>query len=148
MNQPIFQQVDPTLLSEGMALAMSAHDAYLEGRDRKAVQPYAPPVQPIRTEDPTMAILRAGKPVAALSMLVGGIYLVGVAVVSVGAAIMAFVAANAWYIGGGALGIALVSGFFASRSGEEKTTQNKTSGAPTINVVVNVAGQNVSNGTK
>jgi hypothetical protein len=148
MQQQIFQEVDQSLLSEGMALAMSEHDQYLQGRDRKAVQPYTLPVQPIRTEDPTTVIFRAGKPVAALSLLVGGVYLVGVAVVSVGAAIMAFVAANAWAIGGGALGVALVSGFFAARSGEEKTIQTKTAGAPTINVVVNVAGQNVSNGTK
>ena len=120
MNQQIFQQVDPALMSEGMALAMSEHDRYLEGRDRKAVQPYVQPVQPIYTEGPTAAILRASKPVAALSLLAGGVYLVVVSVVSVGAAIMAFVAANAWAIGGGALGIALVSGFFAARSGEEK----------------------------
>lgn len=139
-----FKHVDPQLLSEGMALAMSEHDRYLQGRDRKSVQPYTPPVQPIRTEDPTTAILRAGKPVAALSMLAGSVYLVGVAVVSVGAAIATFVAANAWAIGGGALGVALVSGFFAARGGEEKTTQTKTAGTPTINVVVNVAGQNVN----
>jgi len=113
-----FKHVDPQLLSEGMALAMSEHDRYLQGRDRKAIQSYTPPVQPIRTEDPTTAILRAGKPVAALSLLAGGVYLVAMSVVSVGAAIMAFVAANAWAIGGGALGIALVSGFFAARSGE------------------------------
>lgn len=127
---------------------IEAHDAYIEARDRKAVAPYVAPVPDIPRPDATMVILHAAKPVAALSALVAGVYVIVVTAASVGAAIAAFVTSNVAVIGGCGLAVVSLVLCFAGRGVESnKTNTQQTTATPqTINVVVNVAGQNVSNG--
>ena len=136
---------DQVELTSGL---IEAHDAYIEARDRKDVAPYIAPVQDIPKPDATMVILGAAKPVAVLSALIAGVYVVGVTAASVGAAIAAFVTSNVAVIGGCGLAVVSVVLCFAGRGSESNqiNTQQTTATPHTINVVVNVAGQNVTNG--
>lgn len=119
--------------------------------------PYVPPgdngqMQPYKStlEAATDLTIALAKPVFVLSVVAGGVYtVVAVVGMAVGAA-FAFVSANAVWIGGGVFALAAIILSVGSLGGSsEPLTNGQTSqSAPTINVVVNVAGQNVSNGTK
>jgi hypothetical protein len=144
-----FQHVNPTLLSEGMELAMQAHasehDAYIEARDRKALQPYAPQPPDIPQRDATMVILSAARPVAALTAVAGSVGLIVVAFASVGAAIAAFVTTHIVVVGSVGLGLVSLLLVFAGRGESGQVSSAPAGAAPqNITVTVNVAGQNLN----
>lgn len=134
---------DQVELTSGL---IEAHDAYIEARDRKAVAPYVAPVPDIPRPDATMVILGTAKPVAALSALVAGVYVVVVTAASVGDAIAEFVTSNVAVIGGCGLAVVSLALCFAGRGGESNQTNTQTATATpqTINVVVNVANGSVT----
>lgn len=95
------------------------------------------------------AIIRTARPVALLSMLAGGVYLVVVVFASIAGAVMAFVAENALIVGGVGFGVVVillgVGSIFSGNGGESVGSGGRTSStAQNINVTVNVSGGNVN----
>ena len=117
---------------------------YQQKRDVKHPVPYTPPaeVQPYTT---TKAVTDLVKPVVILSALAGGVYMVGVCAVAVGAAIITTVSAYAVPIGGAAAAVvALVLCFGSRKEAESKETAKNANGGQIINITVNVAGESVN----
>ena len=117
--------ITPQTASDQVALTsglIEAHDAYIEARDRKAVQPYTPQPPAIPQRDATAVILSAAKPVAALTAVAGSVGLIVVAFASVGAAIAAFITTHIVVVGGVGLGLVSLLLVFAGNgeSGEKK----------------------------
>jgi hypothetical protein len=133
---------DQVALTSGL---IEAHDAYIEARDRKSMQPYTPQPPAIQQRDATMVILSAARPVAALTLLTSGVVLVGVVVASVGAAIAAFVTTHIVVVGSVGLGLVSLLLVFAGRGESGQVSSAPAGAAPqNITVTVNVAGQNLN----
>lgn len=126
-------------------------ERYLETRYDKAPVPYTPPATDVQPYNATKAVGDLVKPVVILSALAGGVYMVGVCAVAVGAAIVTTVSAYAVPIGGAAAAVvALVLCFGSRKDAEGKEAAKNGGGGHVINVTVNVAGDsvNVSNNGK
>jgi hypothetical protein len=120
-------------------------ERYLETRYDKAPVPYTPPASEVHPYTTTKAVTDLVKPVVILSALAGGVYMVGVCAVAVGAAIMSTVSAYAVPIGGAAAAIvALVLCFSSRKEPEGKEVAKNANGGQIINVTVNVAGESVN----
>ena len=97
-------------------------ERYLETRYDKAPVPYTPPQSEVQPYNATKAMTDLVKPVVILSALAGGVYMLGVCAVAVGAAIMTTVAAYAVPIGGTvAAVVTLVLCFFGHKLSKEKS---------------------------
>lgn len=118
---------------------------YQQKRDAPCPVPYTPPAPDLQPYNATKAVQDLVKPVAILSALAGGVYMVGVVTVAVGAAIMTTVSAYAVPIGGAAAAIVTLVLCFGSRNDPEGNKAAKNSnGGQIINVTVNVAGDSVN----
>ena len=133
---------DQVALTSGL---IEAHDAYNEARDRKAIQPYTPQPPAIPQRDATQVILSAAQPVAAFSVLAGGVSLIVVTFAFGCAAIAAFITANIMYVGGGLFGLVSLLLVFAGKGESGQVSSAPAGAAPqNITVTVNVAGQNLN----
>lgn len=105
-------------------------------------------MQPYKNAGEAVAalIVAVGKPLVALTAVGGVVCVVGAVVVAAVGAVFAFVSTYALYIGGGVFAVACLSGLFAGKSSEEKPVPS--TGGHTINVTVNVAGNNVTTNSK
>jgi len=120
-------------------------ERYLETRYDKAPVPYTPPQSEVQPYNAARAVTDLVKPVFILSALAGGVYMVGVCAVAVGAAIMTTVAAYAVPIGGTVAAVVTLVLCFGSRgepSGNE--VAKNENGGNVVNVVINVAGDSVN----
>lgn len=121
--------------------------------ERNKLQGYTPPVEtapePYKSAAHAITdlIVTLAPPVVGL-VAVGGVLCVLVsAAAAMVAAVFAFVSANAFLIGGGALAVAVLAGLF--NRGEKQSVVSGTGTPPqTINVTVNVAGQSVTTNGK
>ena len=113
------------------------------------VEPQSIGVEPYKSaaEAITDLVVTLAKPAIVLSVVGGVIWVVIAGVVAMAGAILAFASANAMWIGGVGFVVVFLFVSLASffNSGEEgyKNTQSNTP-PQTINVTVNVAGQNVT----
>lgn len=146
--------------NQGFSDAANAHGlspvlAELEAirvRDCKAMNPYVPPVE--TTPEPYKSAAHAitDMVVTLVPLVVGLVAVGGVVCVMVSAAaavvgaVFAFVSAHAFWIGGGALAFAVLAGLF--NRGEKQSVGSGNTPPQTINVIVNVAGQNVTTNQK
>lgn len=120
-------------------------ERYLETRYDKAPVPYTPPASEVQPYTTTKAVGDLVKPVVILSALAGGVYMVGVVAVAVGAAIMTTVSAYAVPIGGAAAAIVTLVLCFGSRNELEGSKAAKNAnGGHVVNITVNVAGESVN----
>ena len=124
---------------------------YQAKRDAPPPVPYTPPQSEVQPYNATKAMGDLVKPLLILSSLAGGVYMVGVCAVAVGAAIMTTVAAYAVPIGGTVAAVVTLVLCFGSRSEPDgKEVAKNANGGQIINVTVNIAGEsvNVSNNGK
>lgn len=118
---------------------------YQQKRDAPCPVPYTPPANEVQPYNATKAVGDMVKPVVILSALAGGVYMVGVVAVAVGAAIISTVSVYAVPIGGAAAAIVTLVLCFGSRnepSGKEVVKNAK--GGNIVNVVVNIDGGSVN----
>ena len=140
--------------SEGQFKELSPFDEYRAGRDQ--VVPYAPPVQtPAPYESKSEAAVELAlaifKPAVVLSILSGTVWVIVASLVAVTGAMLAWVSANAVWIGG--VGFCTVFLFISLASffrSDETSAPSGASGGQgqTINVTINVSGQNVTTNSK
>jgi len=123
-------------------------ERYMETRYDKAPVPYTPPQSEVQPYNATKAVQDLVKPVVILSALAGGVYMVGVCAVAVGAAIMTTVAAYAVPIGGTVAAVVTLALCFGSRSEPSGKEVAKNANGTVVNVVVNVAGESVNVSSK
>ena len=136
---------DTRLTIQGPGFQGDDLERYLETRYDKAPVPYTPPASDVQPYNATKAVQDLVKPVVILSALAGGVYMVGVVAVAVGAAIMTTVSAYAVPIGGAAAAVVTLVLCFGSRNEPSgKEAAKNANGGHVVNVTVNVAGDSVN----
>lgn len=136
-----------------MSVSEQMHLIRMEDLRRNKLQSYVPPVEtapePYKSAAHAITdlIVTIAPPLVGL-VAIGGVVCVMVsAVAAMVGAVFAFVSANAFWIGGGALAVAVLAGLF--NRGEKQGVGSRAGTPPqTINVIVNVAGQNVTTNGK
>lgn len=119
-------------------------ELYLETRYDKAPVPYTPPAE-VQPYNATKAVQDLVKPVVILSALAGGVYMVGVCAVAVGAAVISTVSAYAVPIGGAVAAVVTLVLCFGSRNEPiGKEVEKNANGGHVVNVVVNIDGGSVN----
>lgn len=117
---------------------------YQQKRDAPCPVPYTPPAE-VQPYNATKAVGDLVKPVVILSALAGGVYMVGVCAVAVGAAVISTVSAYAVPIGGAVAAVVTLVLCFGSRNEPiGKEVEKNANGGQIINVTVNVAGESVN----
>lgn len=112
--------------------AVTLADEYRAGRDRLHPVPYTQPepmeIQPYRStsDELTHTIIQAGKPIIALTAVVGTVAIIGATVVGVIGSGLAFIGANAGVIGGGVFAVVVLGlGLFGARGAVESESSKE-----------------------
>lgn len=136
---------DTHLTIQGPGFQGDELERYMETRYDKAPVPYTPPAAEVQPYNTAKAVGDLVKPVVILSALAGGVYMVGVCAIAVGAAIITTVSAYAVPIGGAAAAVVTLVLCFASRKEPEgKEAAKNASSGHVVNVTVNIAGESIN----
>ena len=133
---------------DAFTAGMIAADEYRLGRDlpAKRIAPALPAIEVSGIERFDQTVKALTVPVLRLTVLAGGVCVVGSVVISGVSAVIAFVSANAMALGGSILAVVTLLGVIAGRSsgGAAKEAGSGQANAQAQNIYVNV---NVAGGT-